>query len=239
VSAGPDWLAPVRQRHLDEPLAGGYRMEALAPDAYWELFEAEMRPHYPPEVFFDLDRLLAERDRQAVERLMDAFPPRVADPIAVRLDGELAAMFFGAAGIRGEYWMISTVVKPAHRRRGLYAAIVDRVIAYARDAGFVSVVSQHAPNNLPVMIAKLKAGFVIEALEIDARVGPSVRLRRYLHPAYDQAFAYRCGEASLDPALIHAGIGAMPALRAQFAAAERAAPPPDPAEAQPFAPGEG
>jgi GNAT superfamily N-acetyltransferase len=239
VSGDPDWLEPVRQRHLDAPLAGGYRMQALTPADYWALFEAEMRQHYPPEVFFELEQVLSERDRHAVALLKEALPPRVADPIAVRLDGVLAAMFFGAAGIRGEYWMISTVVKPDHRRRGLYAAVVDRVVAYARDAGFVSVVSQHAPNNLPVMIAKLKAGFVIEALEIDARVGPSVRLRRYLHPAYDQAFAYRCGEASLDTALIGAGTGAMPALRAQFAAAERAAPPPDPAEAQPFAPSEG
>jgi hypothetical protein len=89
------------------------------------------------------------------------------------------------------------------------------------------------------MIAKLKAGFVIEALEIDARVGPSVRLRRYLHAPYDQAFAFRCGEAALDPALIGAGTGAMRTLRSQFAAAERAAPPPDPAEAQLLARGEG
>jgi GNAT superfamily N-acetyltransferase len=239
VSDELDWLEPVRARHLDERLLGRYRLERLEPAAYWDVFEAQMRPHYPPEVFFELDELLPAPDHEAVERLRHSTGGRVRDPIAVRLDGELAAMFYGSSGIRGEYWMLATVVTPPHRRQGLYRAIVQWVLDYAREAGFLSVVSQHAPNNLPVMIAKLKAGFVIEAFELDARVGPSVRLRRYLHAAYEQAFAYRCGEASLDTAMIEAGSGAMATLRAQFAEAERAAPPPGPAEAQQLAPGEG
>ena len=51
----------------------GYSLERLETRAsYRELHERELRPHFPPEVFFALDELRSEQERAGQERLAAA-----------------------------------------------------------------------------------------------------------------------------------------------------------------------
>lgn len=133
----------------------------------------------------------------------------------LRAGGELAAVFCGHER-DGDYRMWHTVVHQGHRRKGIYRAILATTIGYTRELGFDRIISEHAPGNNPVIIAKLAAGFRIVALEIEPAVGPSVILHYFHNPEHFAAYELRCGMATLTPGLRGAGFGAFEQLRAQF-----------------------
>jgi ribosomal protein S18 acetylase RimI-like enzyme len=86
--------------------------------------------------------------------------------------------------------MVNSGVAATERRAGIYSQLVSMVIEHAAAHGFASVVSRHAANNNPVIIAKLKLGFFVSGFEYSEVYGPLVRLtylvgelRRTLHQA--------------------------------------------------------
>lgn len=85
-----------------------------------------------------------------------------------------------------------------------------------------------------MLIAKLKAGFRIVAMDIDAAVGPGLNLRYFHDEAHLRAYEFRCGLARLDERLVGVGVGAMPLLLEQLrrgpAAEEQAPEAPPPAD---------
>ena len=87
---------------------------------------------------------------------------------------------------------------------------------YTAALGFDTISSEHAPCNNPILIAKLRAGFRLYALDMDPMAGPSVVLRYFHNPEHLAAYELRCGQASLTPRLAESGIGAWSLLRDQM-----------------------
>src|SRR4051794_18490331 len=59
-----EWAAEIRERHLGAPLPGGYRLDRVDEDTYWDRHEAELREHFGPEAYFD-GEALAGAERRA------------------------------------------------------------------------------------------------------------------------------------------------------------------------------
>jgi len=116
-------------------------------------------------------------------------PPPEAD--ALRIGAFVGGGLVGWTYARGDgvhLLSINSGVSPDHRRRGIYTGLVDRVLAHARERGYVSVQSRHAAGNNAVIIPKLKLGFFVSGFEYSEVYGPLVRLtylvsepRRELH----------------------------------------------------------
>ena len=87
-----------------------------------------------------------------------------------------------------DYLMDETGILPAYRGRGIYSAFLSRYLVYLRDLGYERVVSYHAPNNRAVLIAKLRAGFVITGMRMRADSGASVQLTYFTHDDRRHAF---------------------------------------------------
>jgi hypothetical protein len=47
-----EWAVEIRERIFGAPLPGGYRLERVDEDTYWDLHEAELREHFPPDALF-------------------------------------------------------------------------------------------------------------------------------------------------------------------------------------------
>jgi len=217
TAGGWDWVEPIRRELFGAPLLGRYRLEETDEDGYWELHERELRSHFPPEVFFDFDRLRPPEQRERRARLIAS---QGAQPLAehwiVRDGDALAAMFCGNQWMGSTWEMFHTTVHRDHRRKGLYAAIVQLQLAYSKALGFDMVVSEHAPGNNPVLLAKLGAGFRVLGLEINPALGPGLRLCYFHNPEHLAAYEYQMGNATLTPAMAEAGRGAFDQLRRQF-----------------------
>lgn len=212
-----DWVAPIRQTYFGHPLVGSYPIEALDQKAYWDLHEAELRRHFPPEYYFNPVGLLDEAERRGRERLRAC---QGADPLYdfwVARDGQaVVAMFCGHQVDADTYRMWHSHVHPDYRRRGAYGDIVQRMLGYTREIGFSAVVSDHAPSNNAILIAKLKAGFRIIGMDINGMIGPSVLLKYFHNQAHLRAYEFRCGLATLDRHLLDNAGGGMSLLIEQI-----------------------
>jgi hypothetical protein len=205
-------------RHFAPLREAGFELARLPnSDAYLQLHEAELRVHFPEEVFFNLRALRSESEREGQARLVEV---RADDPLrdltVVRKNGALAAMFSGEQKTEGMYRMWHTNVHPSFRRQGLYRMILQGTIGYTAALGFDTITSEHAPNNNPILIAKLRAGFRLYGFELDGGLGPSVVLRYFHNPEYLAAYELRCGQARLTPGLRENGTGAWPRFRDQM-----------------------
>jgi RimJ/RimL family protein N-acetyltransferase len=212
-----DWLLPIREKHFGAPLAGLYPLERLGREAYWALHDEALRAHFPPEVFFDFWTARDDAEKADRARLLESMGGDRLEDFWVARDGEGIAMMGCGHQIDGRiYRMWHTHVHPEYRRKGIYAEYVRRMLAYTKDAGFRVIVSEHAPSNNAVIIAKLSAGFRIYALEVNAGVGPSLCLRYYHDPLELAAYEYRCGLATMNETLLGRGAGAAGKLIEQF-----------------------
>jgi len=88
-----------------------------------------------------------------------------------------------------ETFFIDTVgLIPAFRRRGIYTALLQHLIAYLGALGCERLTTSHHPNNRAVMIPELKAGFNIVGLELHEGCGPLIRMAYLFHLDRRQAF---------------------------------------------------
>jgi GNAT superfamily N-acetyltransferase len=220
------WAAEIRERHFAPPLAGGYRLELVAGERYWELYEAELRRHFGPEVHFDANLLAGDSRRAARERVLGAEgAERLADYwLVYSAEGSLAGTFSARQRDGETFELHHVTLHPDHRGRGLYRELLARVLDYAGDLGFALTISEHSPANNPVLIRHLKAGFHIVGFEIDPLYGPALRLAYFHDPQLLKAYEYRCGLAVMDASLHAAGTAQFPLLDEQFAASRRVSP---------------
>lgn len=209
-----EWLEKIRAEHCGRALLDRFRIEAVDRVQFWSVFSAEFAGHFDDEVMFD-PRTLAEPERRAdAARLREAQrSPIGADAWLIKEDdGKLAGMFLGAPYEPGEYMMHQSVVRPDLRRRGLYSAIVQRVIEYTAAAGYQELISGHTPSNNPVIIAKLKLGFRVTGLELKVGEGPTLWMRYFHDPARLKAYELRSGRIATDKRMIEASLGTLPQL---------------------------
>jgi GNAT superfamily N-acetyltransferase len=214
MSQGWAWASDVLARAV-APLPGGYRIETVPDDpGYWAAWEAAFgRAGFPPEMYFARGTDGEWRGRrleesQGGQRLVDRWLVREGERVVAVYRGEQVDGF--------TYATSHASVHPDYRRRGIYRSLIERVLAFTRELGFASVISNHAPGNNPAIIAKLSQGFRIDRLELDALHGPCLWLRYYHDPDELAAYEFRNGLATLTPELLTRRYGAWDQLERQL-----------------------
>jgi GNAT superfamily N-acetyltransferase len=214
VSDGWAWAREARARAV-APLPGGFRIETVGDDrSYWAAWDASFgREGFPPELYFARS---PEREQRA-ERLAGARGGEaLVDRWLVRDGDRVIAVYRGEQLDAHTYSTSHASVDLEYRRRGIYRSLIERVLEMTRELGFASVVSNHAPNNNPAIIAKLALGFRVDRLEIDALHGPCLWLRYYHDPDELAAYDFRNGVATLTPELLARRYGAWAELERQL-----------------------
>lgn len=81
-------------------------------------------------------------------------------------------------------------ILPEYQNRGVYSTFLHRFLDYLKKLGYVRVTSNHMVNNRPVLIAKLKAGFVATGMSLDERWGAMLWLTYFINDAQAEAFRH-------------------------------------------------
>jgi ribosomal protein S18 acetylase RimI-like enzyme len=196
--------------HFSPLREAGYRLERVTDrDRYFADHEAALGSHFPKEYFFDLWGLRSEHELAGQARLAQLRGGETLRDFTFVYQGDtLVAAFCGQQNTDSLYRMGHSNVHRDFRRRGIYRMILQGTLGYTAALGFDTVTSEHSPANNAILIAKLRAGFHIYALELDPRVGPSVVLRYFHNPEHRAAFELRCGNASLTSGLRGSAFGA-------------------------------
>jgi GNAT superfamily N-acetyltransferase len=189
--------------HLLAPLPHGVEVLPCTPDE-WRLltnpwWALESRPR------IDLAPLYSELDRGSVADLDAVLATPLEHRVVLRAAGAPIGAYYGHQEASGRYSMVNTILVPEWRGRGIYRALLARIEAAVRASGFLEMSSRHRADNNPVIVPKLRAGWIIAAFEVGTKFGLLVHLRRYLHDGLAHAFGYRIDGRHAD-ALRAAGV---------------------------------
>jgi len=178
------------------PLIGDYTVHEVDNDTFEATFNALRSVVFPDFVFPDMEPS-SEEATAARDRLRDRMgDDRIRLRLMVKCGDEIVAWSVGLQRSTEEFHMSNSGVLPEHRRRGVYSALMKHVLDRAQQEGFQTVTSHHHPTNNPVLIAKLRVGFVISGMKIDDRFGLLVNLTYFFDSERRAAFAKKVGRTS-------------------------------------------
>lgn len=125
-------------------------------------------------------------------------PPQLAAALPLHrvrigaFDGEaLVGWSHGWREPGGQLYVASSAVLPPYQRQGVYTRLLAAIEAQALALGCRRVTSHQRADNSPVLIAKLKAGYVICGMEFSTEMGLLAKLARDLDPDRAALFAAR------------------------------------------------
>lgn len=140
-----------------------------------------------------LDALMGEPHAQAHRDLRKALPPPERIRIAAHDGDRLVGYSHGWFEVGGRFYIGSSAVHPDYRRRGVYTRLLHAVEKAVRERGGIAISSQHVATNNPVLIAKLRLGYVIAGVEFVEPMGLLVRLLLHLEPSRAALYRERTG----------------------------------------------
>ena len=140
--------------------------------------------------FSELGSYELPADRQAnLTPLKEAFAGTHHERF-VFYDGDtVAGWSYGVMHDPETYFMSNSAIRPAYQRRGLYSRYLTHFMAYLTELGYERITSSHQPNNRAILIAKLKAGFVISGTILDERWSAQVQMTYHTQADRRKGFA--------------------------------------------------
>lgn len=183
-------------------LAPGYRFVDLPKDEfqeYWTkwgeiIFKAN-------DTSLDLQKIYSEQEKSDLRKLGQNLTSHVGFNFCIFKDDEFCGWFTRDQYTNDTFYMRNSAILPNHRRKGLYSALMYEVLKRTQELGFQTVLSRHVTTNNSIIIAKLKAGFVITALEVSDRFGTLVHLTYFFNETRKKVMQFRSGDLKPDQTL--------------------------------------
>ena len=182
----------------DSVLFGSYTFKVLDNAEFGPLFR-----QYRPLIFqtmldFDIQQALSLEEHTATARLRE----RMGTPFRLNLGlyhhQEFIGWSFGIQESAERYYMVNTGILPQHQGKGIYSALLPRILGALQHEGFQIVLSRYVATNNQVLVPKLKAGFVITGLEVSDVFGVLVHLSYFFNPLRRKVLDVRVGQARPD-----------------------------------------
>jgi ribosomal protein S18 acetylase RimI-like enzyme len=176
-----------------------YQIRAMEPAEFEPLFQKYTKEFFDDETqVFRLRDSLSDDERSKLKKLS----ANMGEPFELRLGifhkNEFVGWHFGQQDKYASFYMQNSGILPQHRRQGLYAELVKRILQVATEMGFQDIWSRHNATNNAVIIPKLKQGFVITALEVTDVFGTLVHLHYYPKEVRRKMTDYRVGQIKPD-----------------------------------------
>lgn len=175
-----------------------YHVRVLS-DAELSDLVRELRPSiFSGMLEFDARQAMTDDERSVSMRLRERLDARYRLNFGVYCGQEFVGWSFGHQESAERFYMVNTAILPHHQGKGIYTALLPRILAELKGAGFQIAYSRHVATNNRVIAAKLKAGFVITGLELSDMFGMLVHLSFYFNPIRRKVIDVRAGQAMPD-----------------------------------------
>lgn len=180
-------------------LPEGYRFVELPHKEFQDLWS-----QWGPKIFSENDtsmdtrKVLSEQELANFRELHKNLSQMIRFNICIFKGDEFCGWFNGDQYNAETFYMRNSAILPNHRKKGLYTALLHAVLAKVKAMGFQIVLSRHTTVNNAIIIPKLKAGFVITALEVSDRFGTLVHLSYFFNETRKQIIEFRAGDRKPD-----------------------------------------
>jgi ribosomal protein S18 acetylase RimI-like enzyme len=142
---------------------------------------------------FRLEENLSDDEKEKLKKLNINMGQPFILRIGVFKEEEFVGWHMGYQESATTFYMQNSGVLPQHRCKGLYTELSKYVVKIVTEKGFQKIYSYHTATNNAVIIAKLKQGFIISALEINDAFGVRLCLSYYNNPLQRKIMDYRVG----------------------------------------------
>ncbi len=159
-------------------------------DLYRTQLSEWLLTEYP---FLKWRELLLDDETAKLKVLADNLAQARKLRLGLFIKGELRGWSFGWQDSADSFYMGASGVAPELRRRGHYTQLVSYFLRKTKELGFQVVSSNHILTNNSVIIAKLKMGFTIKGLEVDAVHGTLLKLNYHHNSMMKAAARFRAG----------------------------------------------
>lgn len=186
------------------PLVGSYTAAAVDAETWQAVFAVHQANVFPDEHSVSFEPLLSAVEKDQLTGLRQNLAG-ARHLYFLLYDGERPiGWHFGFQRSELEYFMANTGLLPAYQGRGIYSAFLQFLIGHVVGQGFQYLTSMHHCDNNAVLIPKLKAGFLLQALGfliqpmlLETNYGSMVQLVYPAKPLYREAFSARLGARAL------------------------------------------
>jgi len=148
-------------------------------------------------VVFNINAVFSSKEKKLLKEKMNSTRSPIRLSYIVEKEGTLAGWCTAYQKDIDEWYMHNTAIFEAHRKKGLYTALLNLMIDYAKIQGYQKITSLHNATNNAIIIPKLKAGFVISGMRISEKFGTLVELRYYPNPKVKAIVDFRSGQHRL------------------------------------------
>ncbi|MFB3910491.1 MAG: GNAT family N-acetyltransferase [Candidatus Eisenbacteria bacterium] len=183
------------------PLIEGYTVADLEAEEFEEIFRSHRKEVFAETIDLFPERYLSDEEKARIEGLR----ARMGEPFRLRLgiyqEDRLAGWFTGVQSDAGRFYMANTGIFKEHQGRGIYKALLPRILDRVRAEGFQIAWSRHTATNNRVIVPKLKAGFLITGFELSDVFGLLVHLSYFMNPMRRRILDYRSGQCAPDAEL--------------------------------------
>lgn len=173
----------------------GYKFVDLTADEYQKKWN-----EWGPKIFdenstsLDTRKILSDEEKAQIRELNKNTAPLLKIYIGIFKGDEFCGWFSGDQYNFETFYMRNSAILPEHRRKGLYQALMFEVLRRTKELGFQVVLSRHTTTNNSIIIPKLKAGFIITALEVSDRFGTLVHLSYFFNDTRRKVMEFRSGD---------------------------------------------
>ncbi len=204
-----EFINNARDKSFTKPILDVFNFRRSSTQDFWDVYINEFHVHSPLDVFFDEEKLRSDKENDRLNLLNHPNTSTLIEDnyLLVDVNNKAIAMIRGWQKNFDSYYMQFTAVHTDYRKKGIYSAIVDRILDYTKMLGFSRVLSCHAPFNNAVLIAKLKKDFKIIGMDVDAALGINVLLCYFHNENLKKAFEFRCGNITFSKKLMEASLG--------------------------------
>ena len=119
--------------------------------------------------------------RQSLQRHQEQF-------VIYNANDEPIGWSIGEQRMDDTFIMLWTGILPAYQSQGIYTAFLKQFIRYLQALGYVRITSNHMVNNRAVLIAKLKAGFIVSGMGLDERIGAMLWLTYFIDKEAEEGY---------------------------------------------------
>lgn len=177
-----------------------YRYEFISGEEFRSVHNDHYHAQFAHMAYVRPKTLYTEAEAEKLKEL-DIALSQAVNLFLVAFDGDtVIGWCWGLQDKTDTFYMKNSAVLPEFRRKGVYSEIMKRVVAKAADMGFQHIYSKHNASNNAVIIAKLKAGFMISGMEVSDQFGTLVQLSYFPNRIREDLFCFRAGEKKLDAA---------------------------------------
>ena len=172
----------------------GYTLRPMGAEEAQQRLEPHLQGMFANNFRLKLSGLYSDQELSARKRLQSNMGTPFRLTWGLYHDDSFAGWTFGWQVDRETYYMTNSAVLPEHRRKGLYTAMLQILLARLTEEGFQIIFSRHTATNNAVLIPKLKFGFVLSSFELSDVHGTLVHLRYYTNPTRRAAMDVRSGQ---------------------------------------------